>query len=129
MWRLHAHPKPLKLGAHACTGYMLIVLNFALMLLFLKLIHRTYIFEKRVVKRNFYRRFAFLYTLWFLHIPILVLISVTTPTYLRYTAPTPIQPSANEPCMSSMNPSLNPRAPLTCGMGHRRCHAVVRWCG
>mmetsp|Transcript_73168 Transcript_73168/g.107373 ORF Transcript_73168/g.107373 Transcript_73168/m.107373 type:complete len:330 (-) Transcript_73168:574-1563(-) len=65
------------------AGYLFIAMNLFLMITFLLLIRRTYIFEKRVIKRNFYRRFAFVYTLWFLQVPILVIISRSIPHYYR----------------------------------------------
>ena len=63
--------------------YMLITMNIFLLIVFLILIHRTYVFEKRVVKRNFYRRFAFIYTVWFLITPILVLIARLVDPHVR----------------------------------------------
>ena len=38
---------------------------------------------QRIVKRNFYRRFGFIYTMWFLQMPILVLISRMRPPSAR----------------------------------------------
>mmetsp|Transcript_38439 Transcript_38439/g.121079 ORF Transcript_38439/g.121079 Transcript_38439/m.121079 type:complete len:463 (+) Transcript_38439:767-2155(+) len=54
------------------AGYMFIAMNLVLLILFLNLIRRTYIFEKRLVKRLFYRRFAFIFSLWFIQLPIFV---------------------------------------------------------
>ena len=65
------------------AGYMLITMNIFLLIVFLILIHRTYVFEKRVVKRNFYRRFAFIYTVWFLTTPTLVLIARLVDPHVR----------------------------------------------
>ena len=47
-------------------GYLFIGMNMFLLVLFDYLLHRTFTFEKRVVKRNFYKRFGFVFSLWFL---------------------------------------------------------------
>ena len=65
------------------AGYMLVAMNIFLLVVFLILMRRTYVFEKRVVKRNFYRRFACIYTLWFLTTPILVLIARLVSPHFR----------------------------------------------
>eukprot|EP00802_Teleaulax_amphioxeia_P008520 Tamp_08529.p3 GENE.Tamp_08529~~Tamp_08529.p3 ORF type:complete len:174 (-),score=39.70 Tamp_08529:1605-2126(-) len=65
------------------AGYFFIAMNVFLMVTFHYLLHRTYVFEKLVVKRNFYRRFGFIYTIWFIQMPILVLIARTIPTYMQ----------------------------------------------
>jgi hypothetical protein len=65
------------------AGYFFIAMTLALMLTFHYLLHRTYVFEKLVVKRTFYRRFGFIYTLWFLHMPILVAVSNAIPPYMQ----------------------------------------------
>jgi len=53
-------------------GYLFLAMNIFLLLVFIHLIRRTYMFEKRVVKRAFYRRFGFCFSLWFLQVPLLV---------------------------------------------------------
>jgi hypothetical protein len=65
------------------AGYFFIAMTLFLMLTFHYLLHRTYVFEKLVVKRTFYRRFGFVYTLWFIHMPILVAISNAIPLYMQ----------------------------------------------
>ena len=49
-------------------GYLFIGMNMFLLVLFDYLLHRTFTFEKRVVKRNFYKRFAFVFSLWFIQV-------------------------------------------------------------
>jgi hypothetical protein len=65
------------------AGYFFIAMTLFLMLTFHYLLHRTYVFEKLVLKRTFYRRFGFVYTLWFIHMPILVAISNAIPLYMQ----------------------------------------------
>ncbi len=47
-------------------GYLFIAMNIFLLILFDSLLHRTFIFEKRIIKRNFYRRFGVIFSLWFI---------------------------------------------------------------
>jgi hypothetical protein len=47
-------------------GYLFIAMNIFLLILFDYLLHRTFTFEKRVIKRNFYRRFSVIFSLWFI---------------------------------------------------------------
>lgn len=62
---------------------MFIAMNVILLGFFLSLINRTTNFEKRVVKRSFYRRFRMIFSLWFLQLPIFVLVAETIPFYYR----------------------------------------------
>ena len=81
------------------AGYMGVALNLILLVFFLMFLNRTINFEKRVVKRAFYRRFGFIFTLWFLQLPCLVLVAQLLPYYHRAKAfPRPPQPRRRHPC-------------------------------
>jgi len=60
---------------HSWAGYLFIAMQIFLLFVFVGLLHRTFVFEKRVVKRTFYKRFGLVFTLWFLKLPLLVLIA------------------------------------------------------
>mmetsp|Transcript_8380 Transcript_8380/g.20834 ORF Transcript_8380/g.20834 Transcript_8380/m.20834 type:complete len:200 (-) Transcript_8380:119-718(-) len=64
-------------------GYLFVGMNIFLLLLFVSLLQRTYVFEKRIVKRSFYRRFGFIFALWWIQLPIFVLISRSIAPWYR----------------------------------------------
>jgi len=66
------------------AGYMFIAMNVILLGFFLSLLRRTSFFEKRIVKRSFYKRFGFVFSLWFLQLPIFVLVALLLPEYYRH---------------------------------------------
>jgi hypothetical protein len=72
-------------------GYLFIAMQIFLLLLFLSLLTRTMTFEKRVVKRAFYKKFGFIFSLWFIQLPIFVAITKGIPYYYQEKVTTGLQ--------------------------------------
>lgn len=65
------------------AGYLFIAMQLFLLVIFIGLLHRTFVFEKRVVKRTFYKRFGLIFSLWFLKLPLLVTIAAIVDPWYR----------------------------------------------
>ena len=64
-------------------GFAVLSLNAFLMMNFWVLVFRSFVFEKRKPKKIFYRNFAVLYTIWFLQVPLVVVIASLSRNYTR----------------------------------------------
>ena len=64
-------------------GFCVLVLNAFLLSNFWILVFRSYVFEKRKPKQIFYRNFVIAYTLWYLQIPVAVIIARILKNYHR----------------------------------------------
>ncbi|KAJ3448987.1 intimal thickness receptor-related [Anaeramoeba flamelloides] len=67
----------------AVPGVLYQIMRLIIMGVFLYYLRKTYLLEQISEKRNFYKKFGIVFTIWFLYFPLLVLISLGIPGIYR----------------------------------------------